>query len=264
MAWSIFATPYMGSLPGAMHLAVTGDPGAVVSITRHDRDGSHPVRNTDTPLTASGLGQFVDPEAPFYAVTYTVRFGGVDRATSDPATVPGMPGGFALLRSVLRPDVQWMPVTFIDEEGTEYPTSSTAFEVVGSHDLVVVGDVRRRRRGTFVFGPRTVAEADELVFLLRDGIPFLLRLCPHGGGVWRDTMFYALNVTETRFGYEGKRLVIVDYQSVDFVEGDTEVPPAGTWLYSDLAANTDATVYGAIPPVRRDYLDLVLHPLAHP
>lgn len=263
MAWSITAAVHSGpdDLAGAVDLTVVGDPDAAIEVWRNDPNGEHPVRNID-PLPSSGAGQYIDVEAPLgVPVTYTVRQGGRVRARSNEVTAPPLASGYALLRSVLRPYVQAVEVAFVDEVGTEWPTSSTAFAVVGSYDPVVVGDTRRRRRGTFVFAPASPGEASDLVYMLRDGIPFLLRLCPNGQRVQRDTLFYALNVTEARWGYSGRRELIVDFQSVDWVAGDTDVPEPGTWTYEDLRSQTSAPAYDYLPVQRDDYLALLLDPV---
>lgn len=259
MAWSIEAEVYEG-LPGAVRLTVTGDPDAAVEIRREDGNGSHPVRNVTT-LGGSGLLQIIDAEAPFRPVTYSVLSGGAVRAYSGWVAAPPFSDGRALLRSVLRPDVSWEAVTVVDETDIEYPTSTSVFPVVNSPDPVVVGDVRRRRKGTYIFATRTIADADRLVFMLKDGIPFLLRFCPDGSTLARDTLFYALAVGEARYKRDGRRLVTVDYQSVGFVAGLTDVPSAGAWAYENLRAQATAPAYANLPGVRSDYLALVLDPV---
>lgn len=261
MAWTLTAEA-MPSPPGSVSLALTGPPTTAFTIQRNDVDGPHPLRTPPKNTGPSGLVQFVDAEAPFRSVTYSVVSGGVLVVTSNEVRVDDPPGGGGLLRSVLRPAVQYQVVSVITETDIRYATSSVGFPVIGSTDPVVIADKRQNHTGRFQFGVMSLAECDSLMFMLSDGLPFLLRLCPGGQPFVRDTLFYALGVEELRFDRSGRRIVSVDYQSTPWVEGLGETGPGTTWLYSALKAQTEAPTYGHLPPIRATYLDLVLDEIA--
>lgn len=255
MVWTITAEPYGSTLPGSARITVTGDADATVVIMRRDKNGTYPVR-TPVTLSASGLGTVVDAEASFGAVTYSLPTG--ETAST---TIPPLPSGRALLRSLIRPYVTWTDVALVTETDVQYPTSSTVFPIIGASNPVVVADIRRERSGVFVFLAADTAEADSLLFVLRDGVPFLLRLCDNGAGKVRDAYFYALNIGEARVSDHGKqRLITVDYQSVDQVLGVTDVPTGQAWTYGDLKASPAASTYAAVRSSWSNYLELATVP----
>lgn len=244
------------SLPGSVRVVVEGAP-MVGTLNRLDgRSGPQPVRNF-TGIDAGGLVQVIDAEAPLgRAVTYTlVDSTGRVLATSAAVTCPPLPSGRALLRSVLRPQVAWMEVEGQDETGVEWSTSTTVHRVVGSDSPVVVGEVRQRRSGTMTFLCKSIADADQMVSIMRDGTPLLLRFDPCAGDQVRDLLFYALDVTERRYGRVGWRLLAVDYQSVGFVPGATDEPPTG-WDYA--AVDAAWPDYQQLVVSYRDYAALLM------
>lgn len=259
MAWTITAADYGKALPGTVAVTVTGDPDTAIEIYRVTGTGKGvPVRNTSGAVTtASGLFRVLDTEPPFGSVRYELRVPGQDVSGiySNTVTVRMPASGRPILRSILSPFGTWAEVTVQDETSLDYRTSSTVYDVVSAFDPVVVSDVRRDRSGTFLFMARDMTEADVLLSMMRDGDPLLLRACP-SPRLLRDTYFYPLDVREERWGMEGRRLIIVDYQSVAAVAGDAPLPPAGIWRYGDLALQTTAPTYGDLPVEWEDYLDL--------
>lgn len=253
---SVSASVYP-DLPGAVRLVVSGTPGAAGSIMRVDgRHEPQPVRNFAA-FDPSGAAVVIDCEAPLgRPVSYMLVDGsGAWLASSAKVTVPGLPDKRALLRSVLRPSVKWMACEPQDEAGVTWETSTSVHRVEGSDTPVIVGEVRQRRSGTITFLCRSVAEADELVTIMRDGTPLLLRVDPCAQTQVRDLLFYALDVTEARWQRRGWRLVAVDYQSTGFVGGDTVEPPA-QWTYADVAA--EFATYADVALTYRAYWDLML------
>lgn len=246
MPFTITATVNSG-LPGSVRLDVVGDPLIESRIVR--LDGAYPaqpVRNYAT--TGSGVASVIDCEAPLgRPVSYNlVDYYGLLLASSNTVTCPPLPSGRAILRSVLAPHVGWLEVEPQDETGVEWSSSSTSHEVVGEDTPVVVGEVRQRHKGVMSLVCRSIAEADRLVALLRDGIPFLLRHDPCAQAQTRDLLFYAFDAREVRWGRAGWRLVVFDYQSTAFVEGSTDEPASG-W---DFAALRDSAT---------DFADLMSH-----
>lgn len=256
MVWTIEAEPYGSTLPGAVRITVTGDPDALVTVQRRDKNGTYPVRQ-DVQLSASGFGQVVDPEPAFGPVTYYLPTGEI--AT---VTVPPLESGKALLRSLVVPYVGWVEVIWANETGVTWPTTSTVFPIIGSGNPVVVADVRRERSGVFVFVAETAAGADALIELLHDGAAFLLRSCAAAAGKVRDTYFYALDAREERPGNGKLRLVTIDYQAVDRVLGITTTPPGAAWFYQDLKDQTTAPTYADVRAARATYLQLATEPIA--
>lgn len=256
MVWTIAAEPYGSTLPGAVRLTITGDPSAPVVVMRRDKNGTYPVRQ-DIVLSASGIAQVIDPEPAFGSVTYSLPTG--ETATT---TVPALPSGKALLRSLVVPYVGWVEVVWSNETGVTWPTSSTVFPIIGSGNPVVIADVRRERSGVMVFAAADAAGADAIIQLLHDGAAFLLRSCAAAAGKVRDTYFYALDAREERLGNGRIRLVTVDYQAVDRVLGVTTTPAGAVWFYQDLADQTTAPTYAAVRSARSNYLQLATDPLA--
>lgn len=257
MAWTISAA-VNPSLPGAVQLTVTGPPSTAAHVVRLDGHREPQAVRNFRGTDPSGVSLWTDCEAPLgRAVTYAVVLGssGASVAVSGEVTCPAPASGKAVLRSVLRPSVQWMECEPADEAGVEWATSTTVHRVVGSDTPVVVGEVRQRRSGTMTFLAKSVREADELVSIMGDGTALLLRFPPCAQTQVRDLLFYALDVQEARYGRRGWRIVSVDYQATRFVDGDT-VEPSPTWTYADLA-EAHAT-YGDLPIKYRDYLGLLL------
>jgi hypothetical protein len=226
-------------LPGAINLVVVGDPDVTSSITRVDGSSpQQPVRNYTT--SGSGLETVVDCEAPLgRPVSYNLldSYGSI-LAQSNQVTAPALPDGKGLLRSVLKPSVQWMAVEPQDERNVEWASSTSVHRVVGKDTPVVIGEVRQRYSGLMSFLCKSIAEADQMVALMRDGTALLLRHDPCAAPQTRDMLFYALDVTETRYGRAGWRLVLVDYQTTEFVPGVTEEPPFNQgWDFAALAAS---------------------------
>lgn len=240
MPYSVTATVFPG-LPGAVQLDVAGDPGGLGSTARLVRvdgaEAAQPVRNFDG-VPESGADTVVDCEAPLgRPVTYLLQdFRGATLASAGPITCPPLPDGRGILRSVLRPQVQWMKVEPQDETGVEWGTSTTVHRIVGSDTPVVVGEVRQRRTGTMTFLCRSTGDADRLVALCGDGSLMLLRVDPCASAQVRDLLFTPLDVGERRWGRQGWRLVWVDYQASRFVAGATQEPPLGQWSFDALAA----------------------------
>jgi hypothetical protein len=226
----VYAVENSANLPGSIRVAVVGEPDTVASLLRN----GNPVRNFSG-LDSGGLAQVVDAEAPLgrAAVYSVVAPDGTLLASSAPVVCPPLPSGESLIRSVLRPSVAWMEVHPVDETGVRWRSSTTVHEVVGSDTPVVVGEVRQRRTGVMSFLCRSLAEADRLVLLLRDGTPVLLRFDPCAQPQVRDLLFYALDVNEIRWGRSGGRLVVVDYQDTAFVPGLTDEYGTG-WDFAGL------------------------------
>jgi hypothetical protein len=237
--------------PGAVGIIVTGDPAVQSSITRVDGSlPQQPVRNYSG--TGSGLETVTDMEAPLgRAVSYNLLdvYGGV-LAQSAAVTCPAPGTGYSLIRSVLKPSVAWMWVEPQDEAAVEWATSTTVHRIPGSDTPIVVGEIRQRRSGTFSFLVRSIEEADRLVSLMRDGTPILLRHSPCASAQTRDLLFYALDVTEVRWGRQGWRRIVVDYASTGFVSGETLEPPFSEgWTMDALrhSANTFAELASLWP-----------------
>lgn len=242
--------------PGAVLLSVVGDAGVASRIDRIDgSDAAQPVRNYDS--TGSGIEQVTDMEAPLgRAVSYNLlSASGAILAQSGQVVCPPLPGGGGLLRSVLKPFAGWMVVEPQDETGVEWASSTTVHEVVGSDTPIVVGEVRQRHKGIMSFLCKSIPAADQLVKMLRDGIPFLLRHDPCAQAQTRDILFYALNVSEVRYKRAGWRLVIVDYQTTAFVPGVTEEPPS-SWTFEALAAS--AADFGELASHYATFADMAL------
>lgn len=256
-AWTVNAAPYP-DLPGSAQVTVTGPPLTSFALERSDPTSGRrvPVRVGSPATDVGGVWYGVDPEAPIgQPATYTIITGNSDIVTSGPVTVPPPPGGGALLRSVLRPWVDWMQVVVIAETDLNHDTSTTAIPIIGSPDLVVVGDVRRRRSGKFTFAFPNITETDKALTILRDGVPILIRFCPGGATKARDCLFYAQQVTETRQANSTRRYLLVDYQSVDWVEGATETPPPRPVTYTSLAA---VGTYRDVTAAAATYRDVLL------
>lgn len=260
MAWSISAEDYSSRLPGSTRITVIGDPSTDVEIYRIAASSGAPVklRNTAGAATsASGLYRVLDTEAPFEQVSYELRIPSTGESfISNTVTVRQPPTGQALLRSILSPFGEVAAVTLADETNIDFRTSSTVFDVVSRIDPVVISDVRRERSGTYIFIADDMAAADYLLRMMRDGTPLLLRACPGPPRRVRDTYFYPLDVREERWGTGGRRLIIVDYQSVGEIAGDAPLPPGGGWTYGALALQGTAPEYGDLPTEWADYLDL--------
>lgn len=245
------------TLPGSVLLAVTGDPGVPAGIERVDgANPSQPVRNFSG--TGSGLDQVIDCEAPLgRPVSYNLIGGtGALLAQSQTVTCPPLPSGRGLLRSVLKPSVDWMEVEPHDETGVEWASSTTVHVVPGSDTPVVVGEIRQRHSGVMSFVCRSIGEADRMARLLRDGTPMLLRHDPCAQLQTRDLLFYALDVSEVRWGRSGWRLVVVDYQSSRFVPGETLEPATG-WNFEALAGS--AASFAELTGRYRTFSDMALN-----
>ena len=254
---TITAAVYVG-IPGAVRLNVISDAGLVASIVRQDAAAeAQPVRNFSGAPT--GLETVVDAEAPLgRPVAYSlIDPSGAVLGTSNQVTVPALPSGRALLRSVLRPSVRWMEADPQDESGVQWSTSTTVHRVVGSDTPVVVGEVRQRRTGTMTFLASSTGEADALVRLCGDGTAVLLRFDPCASPQVRDLLFYPLDITERRWGRQGWRLVSVDYQATRFVPGMTDEPPLERWTFADL--RDSATDFGALSGMFRSFGDMALN-----
>lgn len=256
MPWSLSAEVFAG-LPGAVRLSVEGDPGAVASLVRLDAAAAaQPVRNF-AGVPSGGLDVVIDCEAPLgRPVSYSVlNAAGMVLATAGPVSCPPLPDGRGVLRSVLRPQVQWMTVEPQDVTGTEWDSSTTVHRIVGSDTPTVVSEVRQRRSETVTFLCRSVAEADRLVEMCGDGSLLLLRLDPCANVQTRDALFYPLGVEERRWGRQGWRLVSVDAQTTRFVPGDTETPG----LEWDFAALRDsANDFQALTGLFASFADMAL------
>jgi hypothetical protein len=233
MPHTISVQVYEG-VPGCVRVVVTGTPGVAARLWRVDGTETHPVRNFTT--TGNGLEEVIDTEAPLgrpvsYRLTDVL---GDWLASSALVECPAPADGRSLLRSVLAPQVQWAWAEPQDEKNVEWATSTTVHRVVGSDTPVVVGEVRQRHSGIITFLCKSIAEADRLVAIMRDGAPLLLRHSPCAGRDTRDMLFYALDVTEARVFRSGWRLLAVEYQTTRFVVGDTEEPPSPLWTFGDL------------------------------
>lgn len=245
-----------GTLPGSVLLSVAGDAGVPSSIVR--AEGAldvHPVRNYST--TGTGIDSVIDCEAPLgRPVTYRLLdAAGAVLATSGTVVCPEDPLGRSILRSVLKPQVQWMWVEPAAEEDVTWRSSTRSYEIVGSDTPVIVGEVRQRHSGRLSFLCKSVEEADRLVEILRDGLPMLVRHSPCAALQTRDTLFYALDVQEDRLTRQGWRVIEVEYQSTKFVPGDTIEPPA-SWTFGALAAaHTD---FAALSAAYDTFLDVAL------
>lgn len=260
MAISLTVTLFT-NIPGAVRITIIGDPVTPITITRFDNFSPNgvPVRNTvDATTSGSGLYQIIDAEPAFGTVRYEAT-DGTDTATAS-INVSGPPSGRAVLRSVLAPYSDWGEVVIVDETSMAYESSSTVFGIIGSHNPVVVADVRRERSGMLTFGCDDMNEAQGLIDMMRDGTPLLLRSCTDPKRV-HDGLFYPLEVREERYGSGTRRLVFVDYQSVDLVRGVAVLPPATTWTYNDLAIQSTAPTYASVVDERDTYIDLVLDPI---
>jgi hypothetical protein len=248
-----------GTLPGSVLVAVTGDPGVPSSIIRVD--GAFPgqyVRNYSG--TGTGLETVVDAEAPLGRLVYyrLLAYDGSVLAQSNTVQCAEPADGRSLLRSVLKPTVAWLWVEPQDEAGVQWRTSTTAFDIVGSDTPVVVGEVRQRHAGTLSFLAKSVGEANDIVSLLRDGLPMLLRHSPCAGRQTRDMLFYAGSITEVIRTSQGWRTVLVDYQTTKFVQGDTDEPPS-SWDFAALAAS--ATDFQALTNNYATFQDMALNRL---
>jgi hypothetical protein len=259
-AWSIRVSAHE-SLPGATRIRVTGEPGAEVMLWRKDPDGeATSVRNV-IKLDGSGYAAYIDAECPFgVPVEYTVESGGTDRVNSASITLHN-PSGRApvLLRAVLRPDVQWMWTALVDETGIQHKTRATTYSVIGEASPTLVGDKRQLPSSTLIFLCKDMTETERLIEMLRDGIPLLMRTpCHH---VVRDRVFAALDVKEYRYKKGPQRLVEVEAQTLAWPQGETDLPTAATWTYSEVETNTTTDEYGDLAPLRLDYLDLLELPV---
>lgn len=248
------------SIPGAVDIVVDGDPDTACALYRVGVQNL-PVRNFHG-IGSSGIEAVVDTEPPLgRAVHYNlVDPDGTILAQSADIFVPPIPGGYALLRSVLNPFAGWMTVTLVDDSGIGFESSSAVFPIEGSSQVTVVGGMRRYRRGTYTFATKTLAEADQLIGLLRDGVPMLLRVCPTGGVRARDTMFYGLGLQDAWWGADGARVVAVDYQAVDpaNIVGDTETPPPLTWDFAALRDSADT--FGELAGMWPDFRSMAVEP----
>lgn len=257
IAWSITCTPH--ALPGAILLEVTGPSRAVIKIWRSGvTGGPTSVRNV-TALDASGHYQIVDAEAPFGApVVYTVEYQGNDVVNSTPIALDDPhPRNPVLLRSVIRPHVQWEFTRLVDQTNIEYRTRTTTYAVIGRPDPIPVADMRQMQSSTLIFYTETLDAADRLLELFKEGNTVLMRT-PCRAKV-RDMIFVPLDVRESH--YKLGRLIEVEAQSVAWPHGETELPPPLEWTYDDLAKNHTAPSYGGLPPKRDEYLDLVGTPM---
>jgi hypothetical protein len=225
------------TLPGSIRLAIVAEPLEAASVIR--RDGvreAHPVRNVES----TGLEEVIDCEAPLgRPVTYSILDAtGKVIATSSPVTCPAPADGRALLRSVLYPNVKWMWCRTIDNTGLEYRSSTQYYDIVGSDTPVIVSEMRQRPTGTLSLYAGSIEEADEIVELARDGTALLIRFPPCAGEKSRDMLFYALNITENRWGRGSGRVLNISYQSSVFVPGRT-LEPASTWTFESLKNSAD-------------------------
>jgi len=224
------------TLPGSVQVNVTGDPAVQSTIVRVDGSlPEQPVRNWSD--TGSGIEFVIDCEAPlgrpvFYKL---LSYFGDVLATSETVTCPEDPEGRSILRSVLKPHTAWMWCEPQTETGVRWSTSTRSYEVIGSDTPVVVGELRQRHTGTLAFFCKTPTEVDQMVSILRDGLPMLVRHSPCANRSTRDMLFYALDVEESLFRNGPWRTVAVDYQTTKFVVGDTEEPPS-SWTFEALAA----------------------------
>jgi hypothetical protein len=151
--------------------------------------------------------------------------------------------GRALLRSVLYPNVKWMWCRPVENTGLEYRSSTQTYDIVGSDTPVVVSEMRQRPTGTLVLYAGSIEEADEIVELARDGTALLIRFPSCAGEKSRDMLFYALNITENRWGRGSGRTVNISYQSSVFVPGRT-LEPSSTWTFESL--KNSATDFAAL------------------
>jgi len=253
--------------PGAVQVTVNVDAGATgtFDVVRVEETGDVvPIRSAPA-ITPGAVVEFVDVEASFHRATYALRRNGNSIASASIA-LPPLSNRRALIRSVLRLGDE-MDVTLVDEVGMGYGTSSAVHAIIGSSDPIVISDVRRRRQGTYVLLTNTIAEADRLLELLKDGNPLLMRTCPDPAHPARDGYFYALHVGEARYGRRGHRIFDVDYQTVSAVKGELALPPpVSRWTYADLKAQTTAPTYGDLDSTtdgqpRKDYFQLFLDPV---
>jgi hypothetical protein len=236
MAFDIAVAPNP-ELPGAVNIVVLGDPGTVAAISRIDGSyAAQPVRNF-TGIGDTGQEQVVDCEAPLgRAVYYNLTNGYGDiLAQSEPVICRPLAFNRALLRSVLMPTVAWMPCEPQDEKNVKWESSTSVHRVVGADTPVVIGEIRQRHSGTMSFLCKSISEADQMVRLMKDGTPLLLRHDPCAQPQTRDILMYVMDVDEVRYGRQGWRLVVADYQSTAFVPGDTLEPEFGDWTFQHLS-----------------------------
>lgn len=244
------------TLPGSVQLGVVGDPAVQSSIQRIDAHyAAQPVRNYDS--SGSGIESVIDCEAPLGRPVHylLLDYNGAVLASSAPVTCPPLASGRSLLRSVLKPSVVWLEVEPQDETGVEWPTSTAVHIIPDSPDPVVVGGTRQRHRGVISFLCRSIPEADQLVSIMRDGVPLLLRHDPCSQTQTRDMLFFAGDVSEVRWQRDGWRLVIADYVTTGFVPGVTEEPGSG-WDFAALAAS--APDFAALAGRYRDFASMAL------
>jgi hypothetical protein len=238
--------------PGTVRVVVDSAPTGSLLYRIEDSYSDKPVRNWEA-IDPTGVVQIMDSEAPLgQSVTYRlVDSSGNLLAQSSTIYVPALESGKALLRSPLKPWVVQMEVEPQDEVGVTWTSSARAYEVIGSSTPVVVSEVRQRHSGTISFLCKSIAEANDLVITLRDGLPMLLRHDPCGKPKGRDFSFYALNVSEVRIpGSAGWRTIVVDYQSTEFVFGETEEPPF-TWNFQELSGK--AATFGELTALYSDF-----------
>lgn len=241
MAFTLDVSPNP-SLPGAVNIVVFGDDPADwnVESALSRIDGSYPaqpVRNYNN-SSADGLETVTDCEAPLgRPVHYNLTnvWGDILAQSAQVICAP-LPDNRAILRSVLAPNTMWMPVEPQDERNVTWETSTAVHRVVGRDTPVVIGEIRQRHSGTMNFLCRSINETDNLIRLAGDGTALLLRHDPCAQEQTRDMVFYALDVTEVRFGRDGWRVVSVDYQTSEFVHGDTVEPEwAVGWNFQALS-----------------------------
>jgi hypothetical protein len=248
-------------LPGAVSLVVVTDvantPGSIVRI-----DGPYqpqPVRNyTGTGATVSEA--VVDCEAPLGRSVYyqLLDFNGSIVAQSNTVELDAPHDGRSLLRSVLRPSVNWLWVEPVTETGVEWSSSTTVHEIPGSDTPVVVSEVRQRHKGRYEFLAKSIHEADQIVSLCRDGTLLLLRHSPCAGEKTRDTLVYPRDITEVLHGNGPWRRIVVEYQSTRFVPGNTDEPPLGSWTFADLAVS--APDFATLPSMWPNFATMALLP----
>jgi hypothetical protein len=262
MAVSLTVTPAADvSQPNVLN--VTGlDPSTTVVRFRR----AHGTTVEDIPgswvatANAVSYSDYLYPlDIPVTYMVYDSEYTEPPLATSTPtAPVPSM--GRPWVRDLVFPALRYAAVTIVETGDRLRAGRVSPYYVMAQSYAVTVGDVRSASAGTLQLFCTSHADRDTVLYAMSTGNPCALRVPSTCRAVVDEMYFAPVDITETRFGPDGKCLLSVDYVEVNLSDVATFQPvnygtqtqnaTASDMRYSGLSA----AFYG------RTYADMYLSP----
>lgn len=163
-------------------------------------------------------------------VTYIVQ---PDNFRAGPFFTPT--SAFPIIRDLFAPELLTTFTTIVDVRGRSYGGRVTVYRVVARKFPITYGDIRQASEGQLVLFCGSHAERDRVIATLSSGGPCALRVPPECHGVVDDMYFTPINVSEERFGTNGKCVLTVDFVEVD----GTDVPQFAAVTYGEQTTNAN-------------------------